>query len=254
MAASRASLIRRHFRQRFGITAPKVGVRSELHWYWRAMIWIVVLSASLVVALWIYDAGRLFAGYDRGRSERDLDELRAETVKLTADLSAQSEEARTLEGRLQVELATIDQLGAQLRQSQKENAAIREELALFEGLVSSAVATTESIKFGRVRIEPAAVTGRYRFSVLLVRQVTAKNAKEMTGELQFSIRIKRSGTDGMMVVPGEGNPAASHYRFSVKYLHRAEGEFSLPSGATFNGGEVRLIQDGVVKLRQPLTQ
>lgn len=253
MATSRASLIRRHFRQRFGIAAPRVGVRSELQWYWRAFIWVVVLSSSLAAALWIYDAGRLFAGYDHGRAERDLGDLRAEIVRLTSDLSAQGEATRTLEGRLQVELATIDQLGAQLRQSQKENAAIKEELALFEALVSSAVATSESVKFARVRVEPAAVAGRYRFSVLLVRQVTAKNSKELSGELQFSIRIKRSGVDGMMVVPGEGNPVASHYRVLVKHLHRAEGEFSLPPGATYHGGEIRLLQDGVIKLRQTLS-
>lgn len=252
MATSRASLIRRHFRQRFGISAPRVGVRSEMQWYWRLLFWAGVLSISIVASLWIYDAGRRFAGYDRGESERELSELRAKLVLLTEDLSRSSEQARVLDGRLQVELSTIEQIGLRLSQLQRENASLKEDLALFEGLVGESAAIKDSIRIAKIKIEPAAVVGRYRFSVLLVRQVANKAAKDFSGELQFELKVRRAGGDGMISVPGGENPVASFYRFSVRHFFRAEGEFSLPEDAVLLGGEVKVIQDGVTRLRQSI--
>lgn len=254
MATSRTSLIRRHFRQRFGISAPRVGVKSEMQWYWRTVLWVAVISLSLAVSAWVYDAGRRFAGYDRVESERELSDLRARVESLTFELGQATERARTLDGRLQVELSTIDQVGRQLSQLQRENASLKEDLALFEGLVAESVASADSISVAKVKIESASVPGRYRFSVLLVRHGGGKTAKEFSGELQFGLKIRRGGVDGMITLPGDGNPAASFYRFSVRHFYRAEGEFSVPADSTLLGGEVRVMQGGVVKVRQPITR
>lgn len=254
MAVSRSSLIRRHFRQRFGISAPRVGVRSEMQWYWRMLFWAVVLSISIAMSSWIYDAGRKFAGYDRGVTERELATLRAKVELLSDGLARSSENERQLAGRLQVELSTIEQMGLQLSRLQRENASVREDLALFEGLVAEPVVASDLLKVAKVKIEPAAVLGRYRFSVLLSRHVGGRAIKEYSGELRFALKVRRGGADGMIDIPGEGNPAANFYRFSVKHFFRAEGEFSLPADATLLGGEVRVVQDGVVKLRQAIPQ
>ena len=247
-------MIRRHFRQRFGISAPRVGIRSEMQWYWRIALWVVVISLSLVVSAWVYDAGRRFAGYDRVESERELSDLRAKVEALSAEFNRATERAQTLDSRLQVELSTIVQLGRQLSQLQRENASLKEDLALFEGLVAEPAAATDSISIAKVKIESAPVPGRHRFSVLLVRHGAGKGAKEFSGELQFGLKIRRGGVDGMITLPGDGNPAASFYRFSVRHFFRAEGEFSVPADSAILGGEVRVLQGGVVKLRQPITQ
>lgn len=254
MATSRASLIRRYFRQRFGISAMRVGVRSEVPWYWRALLWIGVISALLAVSLWVYDAGRKFAGYDRGESDREIAKLRASAERLGDELKKSNELARSLDGRLQVELSAIEQVGLQLRHLQKENATLKEDLALFEGLVVVPAPVSDALKIVKVKIDPAAVIGRFRFSVLLVRQSAAKELKELSGELQFVLKIRRAGVNGMMLLPGEGNPSASYYRFSVKHFYRAEGEFALPSDVEIVGGEVKVLQDGLVKLRQSIVQ
>lgn len=252
MATSRASLIRRHFRQRFGISAPKVGVRSEVRWYWRVLVWCAVISVSVIASFWIYDAGLRFAGFHRGESEREVSDLRGRLEKAMAEIGRDGGASRALEGRLQVELSTIEQLSQQLDRLQKDNAHLKEELALFEGLVAGPVVAADSLKVVRVQVDPATVAGRYRFSVLLVRRVGSKASKDLDAELQFGLKVRHDGADAMIVVPGGVNPAASHYRFSVRHFHRAEGEFSIPAGAKLVGGEVRVIQGGVVKLRQPI--
>ena len=252
MVTSRVSLIRRHFRRRFGISAPRVGVRSEVRWYWRAILWSGVIAVSSLASLWIYEAGSRFAGFHRGESEREVSDLQVRLGKVLGDFGRVEESSRALEGRLQVEVSTIEQLSLQIRQLQKENARLGEELALFEGLVAAPVAAPDSLKLVRVRVDPGVVPGRYRFSVLLVRQVVSKAMRESFAELQFSFNTRQGGRDAIIAVPGAGNPSASHYKFAIKHFHRAEGEFSLPVGSELIGGEVRVFQDGVVKLRQSI--
>jgi len=51
-------------RQRFGIAAPKVSVRTHVPWYLRWLGFAVMLAFSAALAAWMYDAGRRFAGFD----------------------------------------------------------------------------------------------------------------------------------------------------------------------------------------------
>ena len=57
-------------RQRFGITAPHVAVRTQMPWYmrWLGIALLAVLCAA--AALWVFDAGLRFAGYDLRESSQ----------------------------------------------------------------------------------------------------------------------------------------------------------------------------------------
>ena len=59
----------RSVRRRFGISAPKMTVRTHLAWYWRWTAMVLFASVSLALAAWIYDAGMRFAGFDRSEIE-----------------------------------------------------------------------------------------------------------------------------------------------------------------------------------------
>ena len=81
-------------RQRFGIAAPRVSVRSEVAWYLRWAGLILVLAFSVVLAAWMYDAGRRFAGFDRSEVElelsnalRDLQSARSELDSARAGMT-----------------------------------------------------------------------------------------------------------------------------------------------------------------------
>ena len=76
MATSRVAVKLKRLRQRFGISAPRVTVRTQVAWYWRALKMIAILSLSLALALWTYDAGRRIAGYDSNESAREIQALR----------------------------------------------------------------------------------------------------------------------------------------------------------------------------------
>jgi hypothetical protein len=52
-ASSRLALTLRRLRGRFGISAPRVAIRTHLPWYWRALAIVVLSGVSLALAGWI---------------------------------------------------------------------------------------------------------------------------------------------------------------------------------------------------------
>src|SRR5712691_5997290 len=62
----------KQFRQRFGISAPKMTVQTHVAWYWRWLGMLVFLSLALALAAWMYDAGRRFAGFDRSELQNEF--------------------------------------------------------------------------------------------------------------------------------------------------------------------------------------
>lgn len=253
MSAPRSALIRRQLRQFFGISARRVAVRTEIPWYWRALLWGGVLSVSLVLAGGLYDTGRRFAGFDSRTMGRELAGLQDRLAELEGELAQLRSVSRAADSRLQVEKATQDELAVQLRTLQRENAALKEELAVFEGFVSGAAAQAVGLRIVRVSVElvdgPA---GRYRYRVLLVNRSAVRGIQEVRGDLQFELQIGQSGKDASIKLPGSDHAEAARYRVTVKHFHRAEGEFTVPPGAVLKGGEVRLLQDGQVRARQAI--
>ena len=51
MATSGASVKFKRLRQRFGISAPKLAIRTHVAWYWRALAIIANLVADYLYAL-----------------------------------------------------------------------------------------------------------------------------------------------------------------------------------------------------------
>ena len=110
MATSGASVKFKRLRQRFGISAPKLAIRTHVAWYWRALAIIAILSVSLAFAAWIYDAGRRIAGFDSNESVREIQSLRNYVMELDTELTKLRSLAGSGESSLQIERATQRQL------------------------------------------------------------------------------------------------------------------------------------------------
>ncbi len=72
----------KRIRQRFGISAPRMTVRTHLAWPWRWLGLAVVVSLSFALGSLIYDAGRRVAGFDQGDLEQEVEQLRAAVGRL----------------------------------------------------------------------------------------------------------------------------------------------------------------------------
>jgi hypothetical protein len=252
MPSARLALIRRHLRQRFGIAARHVGIHSEVRWYWHALLFIGVVWVSLTAAGWMYDAGRRFAGFDRAESDRELVALKEKVSDLESRAEQATESARVASAQLQVELATLEQVSSQVRSLRQENAALKEDLALFDGLVAGAAQAPAGIRVPRATLELAA-GGKLKYRILILHQPAVKGAKDFSGTFQFHLTLRREGRNVIMSVPPDEAPNSPAFRFSVKHLYRAEGDFEVPAGSELVSAELRLLQDGAVKLRQAIT-
>ena len=101
-ANTRIALILRRWRSRFGISAPRVAVRTHLPWYWRLLSVLFLLVVTLTLATWVYDAGRRFGGFDHNETEQELEALHARNADLEKELTHLRGQADASESKLQI--------------------------------------------------------------------------------------------------------------------------------------------------------
>lgn len=253
MATSGTSIKLRRLRQRFGINAPRLAIRTHVPWYWRALTVIAIVSVSLASAAWIYDAGRKIAGYHVNESVGEIQSLRNYVMELDAELTKLRSLAGTGESSLQIERATRMQLANQVKALESENAALREDLAFFEGLMPGGDSAEEAaVRIDRLRIEPLGNGSEYRYRLLVINN-GGRQVKEFRGNLQLQVKVRHEGKDAMITVPPQREGDSGVFRLEIKHFHRLEGVFSVPAGANVLSVEARLMQDGVVRAKQFLT-
>src|SRR3954467_2659966 len=111
---------------RFGISAPKMTVRTHVAWYWRWLGTMVLLAVSLALAAWMYDAGRRFAGFDRTELEGEVSKLKDSLAQLKDEAARLRSIASASESRLRIEQAAQTQLAGQVKALEDENNRLRE--------------------------------------------------------------------------------------------------------------------------------
>ena len=122
-------------RQRFGIAAPKVLVRTHVPWYLRWLGFAVMFAFSAALAVWMYDAGRRFAGFDRSEVEQELSATRIELGKLREELERLRAVANAADSKVSIERTAQQKLAQQIKGLEQDNARLREELAIFESIM-----------------------------------------------------------------------------------------------------------------------
>lgn len=253
MATPSASVKLKRLRQRFGISAPKMAIRTHVAWYWRALAIIAILSSSFALAAWVYDTGKRMAGFQSDESVREIQLLRNYVMELDGELTKLRSLAGSGESRLQIERATQKQLSQQVKSLESENAALKQDLAFFESLMPSAELGGElGIRVDQLRIEPDGDTNEYRYRMLVVNN-GGRQARSVKGSLQLLLGVQQGGKDAMIVLPSEGEGNSQRFHFEIKHFLRLEGVFSVPSGAVLKTAEARLLQDGVVRAKQSVS-
>lgn len=251
MAAAGTALILKRLRQRFGISAPKVAVRTHVAWYWRALAIIALLSISLALAAWIYDAGRSIAGFDSHSTSEKLTALRERVAELEAEVAQLRGVASSADSNLKIEKVAQQQLAQQVKALEAENAGLKQDLAFFEGLVPDGGIGEAGVRINRLRFDPEGTAGQYRYRMLLVFNGN-RQVREFRGNLQFVLKVQQGGKDVMMNFPSESDPNPQRYRLEIKHFQRVEGVLTVPAGALVKSVEARLLQDGAVRARQTL--
>ena len=252
MATPGASVRLKRLRQRFGISAPKLAIKTHVAWYWRVLAGTVILSVSLALTAWVYDAGRRIAGFHSDESTREIQSLSNHVMELDTELTKLRSLAGSGESSLQIERVTQQQLVRQVRALEIENAAQKEDLAFFEGLIlSSEAGEGAGMRIDNLRISQDGSPGEYRYRMLVLNG--GRQAKELKGSLQLLVKIRLGDKDAMITLPSATEPVPQRFLFDIKHFHRLDGVFSVPPEAVIIGIEARLLQEGVVRAKQSAT-
>ena len=235
----------RALRHRWGIAAPKLTVIPHVAWYWRALAVIAVLTVSLVLAMWMYDAGRRIGGFDATSAEGELATLRNRVAALEDELKRLRAVNASADSRVQIEKTAQAQLVKQLKAVEAENARLREDVSFFEGLAARGI-TEDKLAVSRFKVEHDAMPGEYRYRVLVTQGGTKD--REFNGRLQFVVNMQLGGREVAVVIPEEKSEEAA-YRLNFKRFFRAEGSFRVDPKATVRSVQVRVIEAGATQPR-----
>ena len=229
-------------RLRLGIAAPRVAVRSQLAWYWRVLGAVLLLAVSAALAVWLYDAGRRIAGFDRGEADSELVGLRREVDATRGELERLRAIANAADAKLAIERTAQAQLAQQVRGLENDNARVREELAIFESMLSADARNAQPLRIQRFKVEPDVMPGEYRYRMLLL--ASGRRDRDFQGRLELLISIQQDGKNAMMSVPDKSEGEAAAFRIGFRHFQRIEGVFRVNAKARVQTVQARVYEVG----------
>ena len=230
----------RKLRQTFGISAPRMAVRTHLSWRWKVPA--LLLSVALVAGMWWwgFDFGQILGGFNRSavaekqaQLEGDLDKTKAENAKLRTRISE-------LESDLNITRGAQATLTKQSLELQSENTQIKEELAFLQKLSS------DSGKQGTITIQRMSAEREredaYHYSLLIVRG--GSPADEFAGQLSLQAGLVTNGRPATLTLPDDQPEAAAALKLMFKYYLRIEGTIRVPAGSQLRTLQARVLEAG----------
>ena len=237
----------RRLRQRFGIAAPKVAVRIHLPWYARWLGIALLLAFSAALAAWIYDAGRRFAGFDRREAEQEITAMRREFDTARSELERLRALANAADSKLSIERTAQQKLAQQIRTLESDNARLREELAIFESMLSADGPGVAPLSIRRFKVEREMQPGEYRYRLLMLTSGLRRG--EFRGRYELLIRLTENGRSAMITLPESADSPAPGFGLEFKHFQRVQGTFRTNPKARVESVQVRVYEAGSVQVR-----
>jgi len=246
-----AQLIRT-IKRRFGIFAPRVAVRAHMPWYWRWLGYIALGGIVIAVGWTTYDYGMELAGFRQGEAQRVIAQMSEEIQSRDSRIGQLRSQVAAAERQLQIDRATYGDLGRQVKLLSEENAALKEDLALFQSLMASGEKEM-GLSINRFRVQPDSLPGEYRYRFLLVQ--SGQRVKEFQGTLQFVVNLEQGDRKFVVTLPLEEQKSAKEYQLSFKFFQRVEGTFKVAPGTVVKSLQVRVFESGSItpKLSQSVS-
>jgi hypothetical protein len=230
----------RKLRQTFGISAPRMAVRTHLSWRWKLPALAVLLALVAGMWWWGFDFGQILGGFNRSavaeaqaRLETELSQARTENTALRARTSE-------LESELNVTRGAQASLSKQALDLQAENTQIKEELAFLQTLFRDAG------KQGDVSIQRLTAEREhddsYRYSLLVVRGGNPNS--DFSGQLTLQAGVLADGHAATIALPEDQPESAPALRLKFKYYQRVEGTIRIPPGGQLKTLQAKVMETG----------
>lgn len=233
----------REVRRRFGITAPRVAVKTVLPWYARALLLLALSVICGALALWSYELGRKSAttatesgGAEAQSASSGAGGTPSQDVKELQQMVAEAER------RAEIERATYGELTKQVKSLASENAALKEDLAFFQTLMPSGKGG-QPLTVNRFSVGKELLPGEYRYRLLLLH--AAPFSGEFTGAYQIVADVMHNGKTKEFIHPDpSGGREAKEFKLRFKSYQRIDGILKVPADAEVRRLQVRVYEEG----------
>ncbi len=233
----------RRVRQHFGISAPRMAVRTRLPWWGRGTMLAALLAVIAGMWWWGFDFGQIFGGFNRKEVEERLSQLEIDASRFRSEATELRARNSALESELAMTRGKQEALSRQTLDLTGENAQLKEELAFLQKLVSDS-SKIVGLAIQRLEVEPDG-EDVWRYNLLVVRGGSPKD--EFVGTLV--LRATLSGAPGETVarvlqIPEDDPEAAPSLGLKFKYYQRVEGRFRVPHGSRVVSVAARAYESG----------
>lgn len=232
------------------VSGPRVAVRTELPWSLRALIVFIGLSLAVAAGFAVYGYGRSIGGPDLGELDSELSRVRAQLAQATAERDRQAAAAVNWESQLNVERSAQQQVRAQMKSLEDENAKLKADLAFFESLLPTP-ANAKGVVIRSFRMQPEGEPNVLRYRLLV--QQSGRPERDFVGNVTLTVNLQQGGLSSVMQLPDPTLPEAGPAPLSFRHYQRVEGIFSVPDGATVSSILVRIHSGGETRAQQTFT-
>jgi len=241
----------RRLRSSFGIGSSRMAIRSQLAWYWRWVLNLLMMAAVAGVVWWLVQNSYRITGFNVDEARQQIASLTEEGQKLRRELDAARGTLIERDRQLQIEKAAQTELARNVAQLQEENSSIKEDLGFLRKLMSSG-ATPEGIGISDLKVEREGRTNEYRYRMLLTQGGQRK--QDFKGRVQVVARVAQGNTTTTVTVPDPAQPETAS-AFEFRFYHKVEGRLAIPDGSALKSVDVRVlaVPGGQVKLSRTIT-
>ena len=204
---------------------------------------------SLLIAVAAGAAGAAYFGVGQFELEAENRGLREQVQKLTEREREGQARIEELERAVashararQVEEAAYSRVESSLASLQTEKLTLEEEVAFYRGIVASR--ENQSVRVRRLFLFPGTTDGKYRFQVVLTRNM--KDDKVLDGALTLSVDGEQGGKTLSIPASALLERSDGQLPFRFRFFHRLEGEFDLPPEFVPHRVHVRVDAPGEV--------
>lgn len=230
---------------RQSISAPKLVVRPHIPWYRRLLM---ALFGLLLVTMLSY--GMYIIGQNTAQPAGDIATNSALEQILESDSCLEKYDAALcsqlaeLVRQLQISNATRADLVKQVKSLDEENERLREDLTLFQQMVSgNEESANVELVIHRFSLEAGQLPGEYLYTLLLAQG--GQHSKEFSGKLEFVVGLLQDGEEKFISLVGEN--ASREFPVNFRFYHRLEKSFQIPADTAVKSLQVLIYENGSSK-------
>ena len=242
--------IGRRLRSSFGIGSSRMAIRSQLAWYWRWMLNVLMMAAVGGVVWWLVQNSYRITGFSMEEARQQIETLGADNARMKKELELARGAQMDRDRQLQIEKASQSELARSVTQLQEENASVKEDLNFLRKLMTSG-ATPEGLSISDLKVEREGKSNEYRYRMLLLQGGQRK--LDFKGRVQVVARVAQGTSMTNLTFPDPTLGDASG-AFDFRFYHKVDGRFAIPDGSALKSVDVRIlaVPGGQVKLSRTI--